>query len=127
MRLLLFGFLVERVLPAEGAVFVHFQSVGIVFLVFHRLVVSLFALAAGKGDSFSHAFFHNIPPNNEISVGFSAKKKDLFTAQRSISSFFPFVNRKMKKAKKVLFPRQKTGKNMKNVAKMYSVFRLVVL
>ena len=35
---------------AEGAVFTHLQSLGIVFLVFHRVVVSVFALGALKRD-----------------------------------------------------------------------------
>ena len=42
------------VLAAERAVLVHLKSVGIVLLVLHRIVVSLLALAARKGDSFSH-------------------------------------------------------------------------
>ena len=36
----------ERVLAAEPAVLIHFQSVGIVLLVLLRIVVTLFALAA---------------------------------------------------------------------------------
>jgi hypothetical protein len=38
----LLGFLVVCVLTAESAVFFHFKSVGIVFLVFHRVVIALF-------------------------------------------------------------------------------------
>jgi hypothetical protein len=59
LQFLLLGFFVLGMLAAERAVLVHFKSVGIVLLVFHRIVISLLALAAGKGDSFSHG----IPPN----------------------------------------------------------------
>ena len=44
----------KRVLLAEAAMLLHFKSVGIVLLVLHRIVISLLALAACKGDSFSH-------------------------------------------------------------------------
>ena len=50
----LLGFLVDGVLAAERAELSHFQTVRIVLFVLHRIVISLLALAAGKGDSFSH-------------------------------------------------------------------------
>lgn len=37
----------KRVLPAETAVLVHLKSVRIILLVFHSVVVALFALCAG--------------------------------------------------------------------------------
>ena len=44
---LLFGFSVERVFLAESAILIHLQPVGVVLLVFHRIVVALLALRAG--------------------------------------------------------------------------------
>jgi hypothetical protein len=43
---LLLGFLVQRVLAAESAVLLELESVGVVLLVLHCVVVSLFAVAA---------------------------------------------------------------------------------
>ena len=51
---LLLCFLVKRVLAAELAVFVHFKSVGTVFLVFHCVVIALLAFSACKCDFNSH-------------------------------------------------------------------------
>jgi len=45
---------VQGVLSAEPAVLVHFKPVRIVLLVFHRVVVALFALCACKCDFNSH-------------------------------------------------------------------------
>jgi hypothetical protein len=45
---------VKGVLFAEPAVLVHFKSVGVVLLVFHCVVVALFALCASKCDFNSH-------------------------------------------------------------------------
>lgn len=44
----------KGVLSAELAIFVHFKSVRIVFLVFHRVVVALLTLSAGKRNFNSH-------------------------------------------------------------------------
>ena len=44
----------KGVLFAEPAVLVHFKSVGVVLLVFHCVVVALFALCASKCDFNSH-------------------------------------------------------------------------
>ena len=43
---LLLGFLVQRVLAAESAVLLELESVGVVLLVLHGVVVSLLAVAA---------------------------------------------------------------------------------
>ena len=48
------GFLMQGVLAAEPAVLVHFQSVGVIFLIFLGIVVSLFAFAASEGNFDSH-------------------------------------------------------------------------
>lgn len=40
--------------PAKTTIFFHFQSVGIILLVFHCVVVSLFALAACQSNFYSH-------------------------------------------------------------------------
>jgi len=40
----------SSVLLAETAILVHFKSIGVVFLVFLRIVVSLLAFAAGQCD-----------------------------------------------------------------------------
>ena len=45
---------VNGVLSAESAVLLHFETVGIVLLVLHGVVVSLLAFAASKGDLYSH-------------------------------------------------------------------------
>ena len=50
----LLHFLVRRVLPAELAKLVSFQPIRIVFLVFHRRIVTLLAGRAGQVDDFSH-------------------------------------------------------------------------
>jgi len=39
---------------AKRTVFVHFQSVGGVFFIFHGDIVALFALCASHSDSYSH-------------------------------------------------------------------------
>ena len=44
----LLGLLVAGVLLAEAAVLVHLQTVGIVLLVLHGIVIALLALAAGQ-------------------------------------------------------------------------------
>ena len=41
-------------LSAEPAILLHFQSVGVVLLVLHRVVVSLLALVASERDLDSH-------------------------------------------------------------------------
>ena len=51
---ILAGFLVQRVLAAEAAVLVHFQSVGIVLLVLHGVVVALLAFGTSQSDLDSH-------------------------------------------------------------------------
>ena len=47
-------FLVQGVLAAETAVLVKFESVGIIFLILHSVIVALFAFAACKSDLYSH-------------------------------------------------------------------------
>lgn len=47
-------FLVKRVFAAELAVLVHFESVGIVFLVFGRVIIPLLAFRAGESDLNAH-------------------------------------------------------------------------
>ena len=41
-------------LPAEGAVLVHLQTIGVVLLVLYRVVVSLLALVAAQRDLYAH-------------------------------------------------------------------------
>ena len=50
--LLCFG--VNSMLSAEGAILVHFQTVRIVLLVLHGVVVSLLALVASEGYLYPH-------------------------------------------------------------------------
>jgi hypothetical protein len=45
---------VHGVLAAETAILLEFESVGVVLLVFLRVVVTLFAFAAGKSNLHSH-------------------------------------------------------------------------
>jgi hypothetical protein len=51
---------VQRVRSAEFTMFLHFDSVGIVFLVFLRVVVALLAGLASERDFNSHSF--SAPP-----------------------------------------------------------------
>ena len=44
----------QSVFSAETAILIHFKSVGIVFLVFLSIVISLFALTANHCDFYSH-------------------------------------------------------------------------
>lgn len=41
-------------LTAEATILIHLESVGIVFLVLLRIVVTLLAFAAGESDLYSH-------------------------------------------------------------------------
>ena len=50
----LLSFPVQGVFPAESAILLHFQSVGVVFLFFLAEVVPLLALCAGQHDLYSH-------------------------------------------------------------------------
>jgi hypothetical protein len=45
---------VNRVFAAEPAILAEFESVGIVLLVFHRVVVALFAFRARQRDLYPH-------------------------------------------------------------------------
>jgi hypothetical protein len=40
----------NRVLAAEPAIFFHFESVRVIFLVLHRVVIALLAIGASQGD-----------------------------------------------------------------------------
>ena len=44
----------NSMLSAESAVLLHFQTIGIILLVLHGVVVSLLAFAASEGDLYSH-------------------------------------------------------------------------
>lgn len=55
--LILLGFFVTRVLLAKSAIFLQFDSVGIIFLVLITIIISLFALGALKSNFRSHNFF----------------------------------------------------------------------
>ena len=48
------GFLVNRVLLAETAVLAHFDTVRVVALILHRVVIALLALRAGQRDLHAH-------------------------------------------------------------------------
>ena len=50
----LLRFAVKRMLPAETAVLVHFQTIRIILLVLHCVIVSLLALGAGQRDLNAH-------------------------------------------------------------------------
>jgi hypothetical protein len=53
---LLLRLLMESMFAAETAILVHFETVRIVLFVFDRVVVSLFAFAAGERNSYAHGF-----------------------------------------------------------------------
>ena len=50
----LLGLVVNRVLLAESAVLLHFETVRVILLVFHRIVVSLLALRTSQSDFNAH-------------------------------------------------------------------------
>jgi hypothetical protein len=54
LRASLLGLVVSGVLSAESAVLLHFETVGVVLLVLHGVVVSLLALRASQSDFNAH-------------------------------------------------------------------------
>lgn len=54
VRSILLGFAMDGVFATEPAIFIHFQSVRVVLLVFHCVVVALLAVCASKCDFDSH-------------------------------------------------------------------------
>ena len=50
----LLGLVVSGVLSAESAVLLHFETVGVILLVLHGVVVSLLALRASQSDFYAH-------------------------------------------------------------------------
>jgi hypothetical protein len=50
----LLGLVVSGVLSAESAVLLHFETVGVILLVLHGIVVSLLALGASQSDFNAH-------------------------------------------------------------------------
>jgi len=50
----LLGLVVNGVLLAESAILLHFETVGVILLVFHGVVVSLLALGASQSDFHAH-------------------------------------------------------------------------
>jgi hypothetical protein len=45
---------VNGVLPAEFAIFIHFETIGIIFLILDRIVIALLAFGAGYRNLHSH-------------------------------------------------------------------------
>ena len=45
---------VDSVLLAESAILLHFETIGVILLVFHGVVVSLLALGASQSDFNAH-------------------------------------------------------------------------
>jgi len=89
---------VDRVLAAEPAILVHFKTIGIVLLVFDRIVVSLLTLGAGQGNLDSHQrhlliIWTVLPPLSQVEVAFFATKKEpLFKGTTNITHIRPAVN-----------------------------------
>ena len=54
LRASLLGLVVSGVLSAESAVLLHFETVGVILLVLHGVVVSLLALRASQSDFNAH-------------------------------------------------------------------------
>ena len=52
--MLLLRLVVDSMLPAERAVLLHLETVRVVLLVFHGVVVSVLALAASQSDLYAH-------------------------------------------------------------------------
>jgi hypothetical protein len=81
---------VGRVLLAEAAVLAHFETVRIVLLVFHGVIIALLALAARNGDSGSHRCTPDLPSylrhkKKLHKAGFSIQQAD--THVKSVDSF----------------------------------------
>ena len=73
----------ERVFPTETAVLVHLQSVGVVLLVFHLVVVALLAFRASQGDLDSHdGTSRNL--RNKFSLPHQGKKINPFRGTNTI-------------------------------------------
>ena len=113
-------------LSAEPAILVHFKSVRIVFLVFHRVVVALFAFCACKCDFYSH---NGTSRFTEIFFSFlrilrTLKKKRLPQNTRRILYFSPNIvgekkaqyNMAHKAADRLFFPKKK---NPSEVERLY--------
>ena len=64
----------QSVLAAETAVFVELETIRVVLLVLHRVVVALFAFAACKSDLDSHFFRHLL-----IDLGFALRPRGPFS------------------------------------------------
>lgn len=85
----------QRVFAAEFAVFFHFNSVGIVLLVFFGTVIALLAFRASQSDFYSH-FRHllilivRLPQRLRL---FRAKNKALLRGTNIISHFCGLVNK----------------------------------
>ena len=58
----LLGFLVAGVLLAEAAILVHFETIGIVLLVLHGVVIALLALRAGQAHLNALIRCHGLTP-----------------------------------------------------------------
>ena len=84
----LFGFFVFSVLFAERAIFAHNESIGIVLLVLHRIVVSAFTFGAFKSDfSSCRLGCHN---QNSIQKNYTplGAYKEFTIFKKSCQSFF---------------------------------------
>ena len=62
IRASLLGLVVNGVLLAESAILLHFETVGVILLVLHGVVVSLLALGACQDNFVSHSSFLLILP-----------------------------------------------------------------
>ena len=75
----------QGVFAAETAVFVECKSVGVVFLVFLCVIVTLFAFAASKSDFNSHLYrhllenFERIAPFSIVPPSASGQGADVMT------------------------------------------------
>ena len=82
------------VFAAETAIFFHFQPVGIVFPVFHRIVIPLPAVVAGKSNPYAHGLapfnilhgIWNINNARRRSIN-KAKKKNLLSRPNKYTTY----------------------------------------
>jgi len=83
---------------AELTVFVFFQSVGVIFFVFHGVIVSLLAFCAGERNSYSHFFI-----GTSVNLKFSRYSGYLslnFVQVSEAQVVPPFIKRRQKQNKK---------------------------
>jgi hypothetical protein len=91
IRASLLGLVVNGVLLAESAILLHLETVGVILLVLHGVVVSLLALRASQSDFYAH----NGTSLNTASLYHPAQRK---FRKRSTTNYRPGLKKAHKKS-----------------------------